>query len=71
MNFVILLQAPMIPHGDLFWMNIFGDLEDLEPVLDINDEFNKTRIFGSGSCSALIKVNQFQKGYSKLSTPKV
>ena len=45
-----------IPHGDIFWMNIFGDLEDLEQVFDINDEFNKTRILGSGSCSALIKV---------------
>jgi hypothetical protein len=19
-----------IPHGDIFWMNVFGDLEDLE-----------------------------------------
>ena len=37
-------------------MNVFGDLEDLEQVFDINDEFNKTRIFGSGSCSALIKI---------------
>ena len=46
----------MIPHRDLFWMNIFGDLEDLEPALDPNDEFNKTRILGSGSCSALIKI---------------
>lgn len=49
-------KAPMIPHRDLFWMNIFGDLEDLEPALDPNDEFNKTRILGSGSCSALIKI---------------
>ena len=24
-----------IPHGDLFWMNVFGDLEDLEQVFDI------------------------------------
>ena len=37
-------------------MNVFGDLEDLEQVFDIHDEFNKTRILGSGSCSALIKI---------------
>ena len=37
-------------------MNVFGDLEDLEQVFDINDEYNKTRILGSGSCSALIKI---------------
>ena len=45
-----------IPHGDIFWMNVFGDLEDLEQVFDTNDDFNKTRILGSGSCSALIKI---------------
>ena len=49
-------ETPEIPHGDIFWMNVFGDLEDLEQVFDINDEFNKTRILGSGSCSALIKI---------------
>jgi hypothetical protein len=48
--------GPRIPHGDIFWMNIFGDLEDLEQVFDQKEEFNKTRIFGSGSCSALIKL---------------
>ena len=42
--------------GDIFWMNIFGDLEDLEQVFDMENEFNKTRILGSGSCSALIKI---------------
>ena len=50
------LETPRIPHGDIFWMNVFGDLEDLEQVFDINNEFNKTRILGSGSCSALIKI---------------
>ena len=49
-------ETPEIPHGDIFWMNVFGDLEDLEQVFDIHDEFNKTRILGSGSCSALIKI---------------
>lgn len=48
---------PKLPHGDIFWMNIFGDLEDLEQALDIKGEFaNKTRLLGSGSCSALIKI---------------
>ena len=42
--------------GDIFWMNILGDLEDLEQVFDMENEFNKTRILGSGSCSALIKI---------------
>ena len=42
-------ETPEIPHGDIFWMNVFGDLEDLEQVFDINDEFNKTRILGEAS----------------------
>ena len=42
-------ETPEIPHGDIFWMNVFGDLEDLEQVFDINDEFNKTRILGRWS----------------------
>ena len=27
---MILLQAPMIPHGDLFWMNIFGTTDEFD-----------------------------------------
>ena len=37
-------------------MNVFGDLEDLEQAFDYDDKYNKTRILGSGSCSALIKI---------------
>ena len=38
-------ETERIPHGDIFWMNVFGDLEDLEQVFDMNDDFNKTREF--------------------------
>lgn len=50
-------KGPKIPYGDIFWMNIFGDLEDLEQALDVEGEFaNRTHVMGSGSCSALIKI---------------
>lgn len=49
-------KSPHIPHGDIFWMNIFGDLEDLEQVFDPKNKFNTTRVLGSGSCSAMIKL---------------
>jgi len=38
-------------------MNVFGDLEDLEQVFSRGRPV-KGQVFGSGSCSALIKVCQ-------------
>ena len=49
--------ADAIPLLDVFWMNVFGDLEDLEQAVAAGDEDIKpTHVFGSGSCSALIKL---------------
>ena len=46
-----------IPSADFLWMNIFGDLEDLEQVFNLDGHYdNVTRVLGSGSCSALIKL---------------
>jgi len=40
-------------------MNIFGDLEDLEQVFSAQKGIPLPRkVFGSGSCSALIKVSR-------------
>ena len=46
-----------ILRDDLYWMNIFGDLEDLEQVFAgrLNVSLPDA-VLGSGSCSALIKV---------------
>jgi len=48
-----------IPAGDLYWMNVQGDIEDLEQALasqlNITDE-QPSHVTGSGSCSALIKL---------------
>jgi hypothetical protein len=56
--------------GDIFWMNVFGDLEDLEQVfaaeLGIKREPTSVtgHVLGSGHCSALIKVNEASSLYS-------
>ena len=53
-----------IPPEDFLWMNIFGDLEDLEQVFNLDGKYdNVTRVLGSGSCSAMIKL---LPGYSDL-----
>lgn len=48
-----------ISYDDFYWMNVFGDLEDLEQVF-ASEYFNETEVpghvTGSGSCSALIKL---------------
>ena len=50
-------SSMQIPQADIFWMNIFGDLEDLEQVFNLDGKYdNVTRLLGSGSCSALIKL---------------
>eukprot|EP00095_Tigriopus_kingsejongensis_P006305 maker-scaffold61_size441589-snap-gene-0.13 protein:Tk06305 transcript:maker-scaffold61_size441589-snap-gene-0.13-mRNA-1 annotation:"hypothetical protein DAPPUDRAFT_213420" len=45
-----------IPQGHIFWMNVFGDLEDLEQVFAHRYNLPLKRVLGSGSCSALIKL---------------
>ena len=53
-----------IPPEDFLWMNIFGDLEDLEQVFNLDGKYdNVTRDHGSGTCSAMIKL---LPGYSDL-----
>ncbi|TRY78809.1 hypothetical protein TCAL_07583 [Tigriopus californicus] len=45
-----------IPRGNIFWMNVFGDLEDLEQVFASRFNLTLERVLGTGSCSALIKL---------------
>ena len=45
-----------IPKDQIFWMNVFGDLEDLEQVFSARFNLTNPKVLGSGSCSALIKV---------------
>ena len=46
-----------LEYDDILWMNVFGDLEDLEQVFSHRLGLNHTgHVLGSGSCSALIKV---------------
>lgn len=51
-------SGDLIPRGDIFWMNSFGDLLDLEQIyadrLNISDP-NGFHELGFTSCSALIK----------------
>ena len=53
--------VPAIPHGDIFFMNIFGDMEDLSTALVQKHGLNVSldHVLGDGHCSALIKA-----GYS-------
>ena len=49
--------SKQIPRADFYWMNIFGDLEDLEQAFNLDGKYdNVTKLLGSGSCSALIKL---------------
>lgn len=50
----------IVPHRNISLFGLYlialgGDLEDLEPVLKVPEE-KRTRVLGSGSCSALIKL---------------
>ncbi|XP_042871077.1 putative phospholipase B-like 2 [Penaeus japonicus] len=52
-----------IPDEAILWMNLLGDIEDLESALDptlnsmsIEDFINSGRTLGDGHCSALVKV---------------
>lgn len=56
-------EQPPIGEEAIMWMNLFGDLEDLETALDpnvhnmsIDDWINSGHTLQDGHCSALIKV---------------
>ena len=51
-------RVPAIPPDDIFFMNIFGDMEDLSTALVQIHGLNVTldHVLGDGHCSALIKL---------------
>lgn len=49
-------ETNIIPHGDLFWLNLVGDLLDLEQVYAHKYNLTNPHQKGDGHCSVLIKV---------------
>ena len=52
------LPLPVLTDAQIYFMNIFGDMEDLSEALNYQYHLNvpSKRVLGSGRCSALIKL---------------
>ncbi|XP_059091738.1 putative phospholipase B-like 2 [Tigriopus californicus] len=49
-------DTDIIPHGHLFWLNLFGDIIDLEQAYTYKYNLTNDHQKGDGHCSVLIKV---------------